>query len=229
MEKEMGRQRVVDKTVRPLTTLSSITPADATGGVNINQLGNLPIGNYKGVPAFWDLDKAVNQPLILAEMHHILGIIAGREEDYDLQTLGIVAAEAIGTAHTANLTIPTGEVWFLNSVQTTIPASGGANIITANWYCSLWTDRVGALGFGQPFHAANMNTLPGDPGAAGGVWQDEFQPAGPVWQVTSKSVPLRLPAGTIITVQFINTTALAAAAVNATFQLFGWIGRTLVA
>ena len=83
---------------------------------------------------------------------------------------------------------------------------------------------MGALGFGQSFHVAAF-----DFGVGGGVQQDEFQPAGPVWLVTSKSVPLRLPAGTIITVIFTNTVAVAAGAVNATIQLFGWLGKPLVA
>ena len=208
--------------IRPLTSLTSLTPAQVIP--NATQAGVIPVGNYKGSAAFWDLDKANNQPLVQAELLNVLGIIDGREEDYDLQTLGIVAAEAIGTAHTAALTVPTGDVWFLNSVQCTLPASGGANIISANWYCSLWTDRVGALGLGQPFHGAAFNF-----GSGGGVQQDEFQPAGPVWLVTNKSTVLRAPAGTVFTVIFTNTTAVAAGAVNCLFQLYGWIGKTLVA
>ncbi len=135
-----------------------------------------------------------------------------------------VAAEAIGTAHVGTLTVPTGELWFVNNIQTTIPASGGANIITANWYCSLWTDRVGALGYGQAFHLAAINF-----GAGGGAQLDEFSPPGPVWALTNKQVALRLPAGTVLTVVFTNTVAVAAGAVNCLFQVFGWLGKNLVA
>lgn len=220
----MSKKGVVDKSIRPATTLTSLTPAMVTSGQGYGLLGNMPIGYYKGTAAFWDLDLQVNQPLVAAERRHILGLIDGREEDYDLQTLAVTLAEAIGTGHTAALVVPAGEVWFLNNVQTTIPASGGANVIGANWYCSLWTDRLGALGLGQAFHVAGFNF-----GAGGGVQLDEFSPAGPVWAVANKTVALRAPAGTIFTVIFTNAVAVAAATVNCTFQLFGWIGKTLVA
>ena len=225
-EDAVGKRTVVDKSVKPMstTTLTNLTPALVTSGTPYTQLGNLPIGYYKGAAAFWDLDLAVNQPNVAAERAHILGNLDGREEDYDLQTLAVTLAEAIGTTHTATLTVPAGEVWFVNSVLTTIPASGGANVIIANWWCSLWTDRVAAGAAGQPFHPVAFNF-----GAGGGAQQDEFQAPGPVWLITNKSVELRLPAGTILTVIFINTVAVAAATVAATFQLYGWIGKTLVA
>lgn len=217
-------KKLVDKTMRPLTTLSSLTPADVTASLATGAMGILPIGNYKGAAAFWDLDKQVNQPLITAEEKHILGILDGREEDYDLQTLAITAAEAIGTIHTGTLTVPTGEVWFVIFALTTIPASGGANVITANWSCSLWTDRVAAAVTGQPFHPVAFNF-----GVGGGVQGDEFTPAGPVWANTNKHVALRAPAGTVFSVVFINAGALAAATVAGTFQLFGYLGKPLVA
>ncbi|MFW6125484.1 MAG: hypothetical protein ACOC58_00100 [Chloroflexota bacterium] len=215
----MGEQRVKDKTITPLTSIVNLGPSE----VSARGLGAVSIGVYKGNAAFWDLDKAVVQPLVEAERLHILGILDGREEDYDLQTLAVAAAEAIGTAHTAKLTVPTGEVWFLNAVETVIPASGGANIITANWYCGLWTDRLGALGYGQPFHGAAL-----DFGVGGGTQWDEFTEPANWWAATNKPQALRLPAGAELTVVFTNTTAVAAAAVNCIFRVYGWIGKTLV-
>jgi len=222
---EVGKQKPVDKTIRPLTTLSSVTPADVTGGVNLSQLGSLPIGNYKGIPAFWDLDKAVNQPLVLAEQQHILGVLDGREEDYDLQTVGVVLAEAIGTAHVAALIVPAGQVWYINSVLMTHAGTGGASAVTGNWYCSLWTDRLGALGYGQAYHAAAVN-----PGAGAAMAQvDDFWCTAPVLGVANKAVMLRAPAGTTFTVVFTTQLAVAALAINCTLQLMGYIGKTLVA
>lgn len=221
----MGKERVVDKTIRPLTTLTNLTPSAVTGGIPANQLGTLPLGYYKGAVAFWDLDKANNQPLVQAEWQHILGILDGREEDYDLQTLGIVLAEAIGTAHVAALTVPAGEVWYINSVLMTHPGTGGASAVTGNWYCSLWTDRVGALGYGQAFHAAVIN-----PGAGAAMAQvDDFWYTAPVLGVANKATMLRAPAGTVFTVVFTTQLAVAALAINCTLQLFGYIGKTLVA
>ncbi len=209
--------------VSPLQTLTSITPAQSTDGRASGSLGFLPIGNFKGNAAFLDLDKLANQPLVLAEQLNILGILDGREEDYDLQTLAVTLAEAIGTVHTGTLTVPAGEVWYVNAIATTIPASGGANIITANWRCSLWTDRLAASTAGQPFHAAAINF-----GVGGGTQWDEFGTIPILWAATNKPQALRLPAGSILTVTFINTTAAAAATVNCTFQVYGYVGKMLV-
>lgn len=224
----MGKQAVKEmpalKLVTPAQTLVSLTPGDVTGGTAIDNLGVIPLGVYKGEAAFWDLDKLVNQPLASIEKQHVLGVLDGREEDYDLQTLAIVLAEAIGTAHMAQLTVPTDEVWFVNAVETVVPASGGANIITANWYCSMWTDRLGALGYGQPFHGAALNF-----GAGGGTQWDEFGVIPLLWAATNKPETLRLPSGTVLTVIFTNTGVVAAAAANCLFRAYGYVGRKLVA
>lgn len=220
----MGNQKIIDKTkekgvLLPQQTVSNLTPAQATA----QGLGSLLIGNYKGAAAFLDLDKLVNQPLAPIEAATIMGILDGRQEDYDLQTLAIALAEAVGTAHIAQITVPAGEVWFVNGVEMVLPASGGANIITGNWYCSLWTDRVGSLGYGQPFHSAAV-----DLGAGGGTQDDEFGEIPILLDVANKPKQMRLPAGTVITVIFTNTTAVAAAAVNATLAIFGYVGKQLV-
>lgn len=220
--KVQGRQRVQDKTMRALETIVSLTPNNVTGGTAQNQMGTLPIGVYKGVPAFWDLDKACNQPLVHAEQLHILGLLDGREEDYDLQTITIPNASAIGAILTETLTVPAGEVWFVNMVRLVTPADvgGRANI---NWRCSLWTDRLAAAAAGQ------LATAAGYANVAGGTNWDEFHAAAPFLANTGKNVPLRLPAGTIITFQATNTLVIATGAMACTGALFGWIGKTLVA
>ena len=217
-------QKLVDKTISPLQ-LTTLTPASVTQGRATNTWGVIPIGNYKGAAAFIDLDKLANQPLVLAEQLHILGILDGREEDYDLQTITTVLAEAIGTIHTAQLTVPAGVVWLLNAVEMVVPASGGANAITANWRCSLWTDRALIPSpNGQAFHAADFN-----PGVGGGTQWDEFGVIPLLWAATNKPQTLRLPGGTVLTVSFTNTLAVAAAAVNCLFRVYGYIGKALVA
>jgi len=217
-------QKLVDKTISPLQ-LTTLTPASVTQGRATNTWGVIPIGNYKGAAAFIDLDKLANQPLVLAEQLHILGILDGREEDYDLQTITTVLAEAIGTIHTAQLTVPAGVVWLLNAVEMVVPASGGANAITANWRCSLWTDRALIPSpNGQAFHAADFN-----PGVGGGTQWDEFGVIPLLWAATNKPATLRLPGGTVLTVTFTNTLAVAAAAVNCLFRVYGYIGKALVA
>lgn len=220
----MGNRKVVDKTIRPMTTTGTLTPGVVTAGTPYNRLGILPIGVYKGAPAFIDLDKLANQPLVLAEQLHIMGILDGREEDYDLQTLAVTLNEAIGTVHTGTLEVPSGEVWYVHAVESVIPASGGANIITTNWRCDLWTDRVAAAAAGQAFHGADVNL-----GVGGGTQWDEFGVIPLLWAATNKPQALRLPGGTILTVTFTNTVAVAAATVNCIFRIYGYIGRALVA
>ncbi len=221
----MGKDRLVDKLiipqeVSPLQTLSGLTVAQALE----RGLGIYLLGGYKGQSAFVDFDKLVNQPLVLTEKSHILGILDGREEDYDLQTQAVTLAEAVGTPHTATLVVPSGEVWFVNAIETVVPASGGGNIVTANWRCSLWTDRVAAAAAGQAFHGADVNF-----GVGGGTQWDEFGVIPLLWAATNKPETLRLPAGTILTVTFTNTVAVAAGTVNCIFRVYGYAGKALVA
>lgn len=222
---KMGKQKLVDKTIKPLTTVSSVTPANLAISAPVPTYGSLVVGYYKGAAAFLDLDKLANQPLVWAEQLHVLGVLDGREEDRDLQTLAVTLAEAIGTPHTASLTVPAGQVWYINAVETVIPASGGANIVTANWRCSAWTDRAAVpSAAGQAFHGADINF-----GVGGGTQWDEFGVLPMLWAATNKPQTLRLPAGTIITVTFTNTTAVAAATVNCLFRIYGYVGKALVA
>lgn len=221
----MGERKRVNKTVRPLTTLTNLTPAMVTGGMAINTLGRLPLGYYRGGIAFWDLDLAVNQPNVWAEQQHILGILDGREEDYDLQTLAIVAAETIGTNHDASLTVPAGEVWYLNGVRGLVPVTTTCSI-EYNWYCDLWPDHnedSPAVAWGQQFFAAAQNN-----GVGGGFNYDaDFGEIAPLFAITDKVRLLRLPGGTVLRVRFTSRGAVAEA-LNCTFQLFGFIGKSLV-
>jgi len=221
----MGKQDVKSKVVSPAEIVralqsGSITTAQAQQMFN----GVMPIGDYKGIASVFDLDKLVNQPSILAEQQHVLGILSGREEDYDLQTVDVVLAEVIGTAHVAQLTVPDDELWFVQAIETTVPASGGVSQYGTNWFCSLWTDRVGALGYGQPFWGAEQLSAVG-----GSNWFDEFGVAPNVFAVSNKQPVLRAPAGTVFT--FIVTTRTLACdlALNVTFQVWGYRGKPLVA
>lgn len=221
----MGERKIVDKSVGPAEIAralqaGSITTAQAQQMFN----GVMPIGDYKGAAAILDLDLLVKQPLVLAEQLHILGVLDGREEDYDLQTLQIAVGAAINTAVTGEITVPSDEVWYINAIEGVIPASGGANIITYNWHCSLWADRaVTPSPYGQPFHAAAV-----DLGVGGGTQWDEFTSPANWWAATNKPILLRLPAGATLTAVFTNTNAVAAATVSCIFRIYGFIGKALV-
>ena len=239
MEEAMGKRKVVDKTIRPTTTLTSLTPALVTAGQNQGLLGNIPIGVYKGSAAFWDLDLAVNQPNVLAEQQHILGILSGREAGYDLVTVTAAAAAAAGTLLSGSLTVPTGELWYVNAISMICPGDATAGF-TLNWYCDLWTDRVGALGFGQPFHgpvhalagavdAGNALATHVAPGGGAINQLDEFGPIATAWNIANKVPVLRLPPGTIITFTVLPDTAAVTVATACTLGVFGAVGKALVA
>ncbi len=233
LEDPMGKQRVVDKTVRPMTTLTSLTPALVTGGQAYGLIGNLPIGYYKGSAAFWDLDLAVNQPNVMAEQEHILGILDGREEDYDLQTLTVALLSVAGTALTGTLTVPTGELWYVNCIRLDCPGDATAGF-TMNWACDLWTDRIGAAAAGQPFRTAAVALasagIATHVAPAGGAIQqlDEFGEIATAWLVTNKTPLLRLPGGTIITFTLLTDTAAPTVATACTLSVHGAMAKILV-
>ncbi|GAI32092.1 unnamed protein product, partial [marine sediment metagenome] len=205
--------------------LTNLTPATVTGGIAINALGRLPIGVYKGTAAFWDLDKAVNQPLVLVEQKYVNGILDAREPNYDLLNIAVPALDPIGTAHTGTLTVPAGEIWYVNTIigRSAIPGAGSQ--IGFNWYCSMWTDRVGALGHGQPYHGVEalsaVNTA--------AVHFDDFHTTGPLFNQFAKDALLRLPAGTVLTAIFTTRTLATTPAAACTFEVYGFIGKILVA
>lgn len=205
-------------TIKPLTTLTNMTPAQVIP--NATTAGVIPIGNYKGVPAFWDLDKANNQPLVLAEQLHILGNLDGATEDTDLQTITVGAIVA-GVVVTETLTVPAGEVWFINCVTGTCAADATGTVVY-NFRCSLFPDALANV-LGGVYHTAWLAT-------ALGPQLDEFGAIATVFGVGNKPVPLRLPAGTTISGQLMNAAGAAACTgVVGTMQLFGWRGRLLVA
>jgi len=220
MEGNLGKQKVVDKTIRPLTTsLTSLTPATVTGGVAANQLGYIPIGNYKGNPAFWDLDLAVNQPNVLAEQLHITENIDGAGVD-GMIAAAMVAAAPLGTIVAGTITVPAGEVWFINAVSCTVPADAtGTN--TYNWRCSLFPDALANV-LGGTYHTAPQAT----PAVA---VNDEFSAIAVVFGLGNKPVPLRLPAAATISIQStITAIGVGVTGYNFFMQLWGWKGRPLV-
>ncbi len=232
----MGGDRLEDKTVTPAEIFQalmagSITIAQAQAMYN----GVMPIGDYKGVASIFDLDKMVNQPLVDVEQKYMLGILDGREEAYDLVTVTVPITAVAGTLASGSLTVPTGNLWHVNAVRLACPGDVTAGF-TMNWHCSLWTDRLAAAVIGQSFHgaAAVLGNLMGltthvAPAAAAIAQLDEFGPNSTAWLLSNKIPILRLPSLTVITFTILTDTALPTVATACTLQLFGSMGRVLVA
>lgn len=226
MQKNMGKQKVVDKTITPQQILRALQ----AGSITITQAmqmysGVMPIGDYKGIAAIFDLDKLVVQPLVLAEQLHILGNLDGATEDTDLQTITVPVGALATAVVSETLTVPDDEVWFINGVVGTCAADATGTILW-NWRCSLFPD-VGGNVLGALYHTAWLATPVGAPPLLG--W-DEFSAIATLFAIGNKPVPLRLPAGESITGSLMNGVGAAAAAgVVGTMQLFGWKGKPLVA
>lgn len=233
----MGKQDVKDKTITPQAILGalqsgSITIAQAMAMYN----GVMPIGDYKGVASIFDLDKLVNQPLVSIEQQYIEGILSGREEDYDLQTITVPVTAAAGVIISDTITVPAGELWYVNAIRMACPGDLTAGF-TMNWHCSLWTDRAAVpSAFGQSFHsvAAVLGNLVGltthvAPAGAAIANLDEFGPIATAWLASNKVPLLRLPAGAVLTFTVLPDTALPTAATACTFQVYGALAKILVA
>lgn len=203
-------------TIKPLT-LTNLTPANVIQ--DASKAGVIPVANYKGQPAFWDLDKAVNQPLVWAEQLHILGNIDGAGVNgLATMTVGVIVAGAVVSA---TITVPAGQVWFINAVVGTCAADATGTVVY-NWRCSLFPDAAGNV-LGGVYHTAWLAT-------ALGPQNDEFSAIATVFNIANKPVMLRLPATTTITGQLMNAAGAAnTTGVVGTMQLFGFIGRALVA
>jgi hypothetical protein len=114
----MGKDKLVDKTIQPLAA-GGITVAQATGRP-ANQLGVLPIGYYKGTATFVDLDKLVNQPLVLAEKAYCLDRIDSRNG------VSVTVENGTGVGDVVDsdpIEVPAGEVWYLNRLSVVCPAA----------------------------------------------------------------------------------------------------------
>lgn len=229
----MGKDRLIDRSIDPVRALAAgdITTVQAQQLYN----GVIPIGDYKGAAAILDVDKLVNQPLVSAEQQYIAGILSGREEDYDLQTITVPITAVATTLMSASLTVPAGELWFVNAVRMYCPGDPTAGF-TMNWHSDLWTDRAAVPStFGQSFHSAVAALANADgitthvaPAGVAITNLDEFGPMSAAWLISNKIPLLRLPADTIITFTVLTDTALPTAATACTLGLYGAIGKALV-
>jgi hypothetical protein len=243
-------KKLVDMTLRPMSSVTNLTPGASTANIPAGSLGNLPIGYYRGAPAFWDLDKAVVQPLVKAEPAYILGQLDGRTLNYDAVQATTTAGAVTGVAYRARMTVPAGQVWYVHAVQVYVPkdTTGAVNV---NWRCSLWPDNSAILAGttpdpdGQTFlstdaigtNAINIwNYLFGVLPVAANIGSNIALPGltGDLGLAigTPKTMPtqLRLPGGAVLTLQItvnsVNATIILALPV--TLSVRGYVAKALV-
>lgn len=190
-----------------------------------------PIAVYNNATGYWvGLPiEALIEALVEAEQKHILGILDGREENYDLQTITIPNGAVDGDIYSEQLTVPDDKVWFVTAIALATPADDGG-VPSINWRCSLWIDRVGASVNGQLYHRDYLSATP-----LGDTFYDECFAGAPflggpepLFPPTNKPYPLRLPPGTKLTFDAASIGAAATGDMVCTARLFGHIGKYLV-
>jgi hypothetical protein len=204
----MGKDRLVDKTISPLQ-LTSLTPSSVTQGRATNTWGVIPIGNYKGAAAFIDLDKLVNQPLVLAEKAYALDRVDSR----DGVNVTVPNLSALATIVTGEIVVPAGEVWYLNRLSVVCPAADATGTVSFNILVSSFPKTE--AGGDKPYLPANVTAMGAttdyDLPAQGGLGEE-----------------LRLVGGDKLTLQLVVTVAFTA---DKVFRLNPWgrQGKSLVA
>ena len=205
----MGRDKIINKSITPQQAVTSMTPDQVTRA----GLGLVAIGVYKGQAAFFDLDKLVNQPLALAEKVYALDRIDAR----DIIEATIAAGAAVGSAARTRLTVPSGEVWFLNRLVLISPAESGAgvgDIVQVNLRVSKWPypDVRGGITIDDDGRAYW-------PAAQGTVAEDTYTVDLPAQGELGEE--LRLEGGDVITLAATLTGAAAGADLAASLSPFG--------
>ena len=210
MEK-MGRQKLVDKTIVPQEKsvmpqqLSGLTVAQALQ----NRLGLYLLGGYKGQSVFVDLDKLVNQPLVLAEKAYCQDKVDSRNG----VEVTVENGAGVGDVVTGEIAVPAGEVWYLNRLSVVCPAADATGSCSFNILVSSFPKT--AVGGDKPYLPANVTAM--------GVTTDYDLPA-----QGELGEELRLVGGDILTLQLVVTVAFTA---DKVFRLNPWgrQGKSLVA
>jgi hypothetical protein len=228
--------------IRDVKPLGAVTPFSTVNVAPLDAISHgqaqLQVGAYRGGLAYVDLDKAVIQPLIAAELLHILGKLDGRLEGYDLKTINSVTLDPLGVTYRGRLTVPAGQVWYLNgiAITTTKDATAGYD---ANFRCSLWPDVVATGGTpdadGQAWNASN-HTITQAAGAGPTTSYVLFGNVPAYATIAAQAAVLdqlcgrllRLPGGAVITLTITPITAPATAGTAHTIKLYGFVGKALV-
>jgi len=210
MEK-MGRQKLVDKTIVPQENsvmpqqLSGLTVAQALQ----NHLALYLLGGYKGQSVFVDLDKLVNQPLVLAEKAYCQDKVDSRNG----VKVTVENGAGVGDVVTGEIAVPAGEVWYLNRLSVVCPAADADGSASFNILVSPWPKTSG--GGDKPYFPANQ--------AAMGATTDIDLPA-----QGELGEELRLVGGDKLTLQLTVTVAFTADK-DFTLNVYGRKGKALVA
>jgi len=144
---------------------------------------------------------------------------AGKLDTRNTITATLAATAVIGDIATAVLTVPAGELWFIQALQVVSPAQTAAQgqIVTVNFRISSWPDDDGTSNAaGKLFWATAKGTVDVD------TYWAEFHDIAPLFDVENLRPSLRLVGGDKITLYATLTAVNCTAALAATLTPYGY-------
>ena len=143
---------------------------------------------------------------------------AGKLDARNIVTATLAATAVVNDVASATLTVPAGELWFVQSLRVISPAQTGVGgqIVLVNFRISSWADDDDSNAAGKLFWQAGRGTI-----AADTEWVEFFAGA-PFMDEENLGTPLRLVGGDVITLYATLTAAAATAALAATLTPYGY-------
>jgi len=143
----------------------------------------------------------------------------GKLDARNLVTATLAATAVVGGIATAALTVPAGELWFVQSLRVISPAEcapAEGQICAVNFRISSWPDDDDSNSAGKLFWAAGHGTIAID------TYWIEFHAGAPWLDEENLDVPLRVVGGDVITLYNTLGGAAATAALAATLTPYGY-------
>jgi len=143
---------------------------------------------------------------------------AGKLDTRNTVTATLAATAVIGDIATAVLTVPAGELWFIQDLIVESPPQTGAGgqIVTVNFRISNWPDDDDSNSAGKLFWSTARGTVELD------TYPVEFYAGAPIFDLENIGTPLRLVGGDKITLYATLTAANCTAALSATLTPYGY-------
>jgi len=148
----------------------------------------------------------------------------GKLDTRNLVTATLAATAVIGDVASAELTVPAGELWFIQALRLISPAEcapGEGQITLVNFRVSSWPDDDGSNSAGKLFFAAGRGTIVLDT-----YWVEAYGGA-PFTDPENLGTPIRLVGGDKITLYATLAGANATAALAATLTPYGYKAQLL--
>lgn len=143
----------------------------------------------------------------------------GKLDSRNVITATLAATAVVADVATAVLTVPAGELWFIQSLSLTSPAESApaeGQIVKVNFRISAWPDDDGTSVAGKLFWAVGKGTIAAD------VFPVDFYSGAAVADRENLQTPIRLVGGDTITLSATLSGANATAALAATLTPFGY-------